>query len=320
MIIRRERWWTMTRGALALAGGAAFFWAVFMQPPAPTSVGQSQTLTPTVAESRPVKSVLAPSLTTADADDAAEVCARILRLPVEQRLAAATELLVAAAEHPGRASRLARRLCQEDPSLVREHGNTLVAVLGAQHEFEAALAFAELGGPERSAWLQRCLEDWVREDPVAALRATLAQPGAEGLPEVAARWAERDPAAAADCGLSLPAETRVLALAAVLPIWIQRQPLEAAAWLAQLEPSPELDGSLAALALRLGVSPAGTEVAFDWTTIIVDPEIRRQTQLELLRHWATADPEGVRHHVARAGDLAPKERTFLLAWLNGAPD
>ncbi len=257
----------------------------------------------------------------ARASDPARRCEEVLRLPVDQRLAAATALLIAAAEEPGLASRLARRLCAADPIFRREHGDTLITMLGASHQFEAALAFAELGGPERSVWLQRCLEDWAETDPGAAMQAALAQPGGEGLAHVAAQWAERDPAAAAEFALqSLPGDARAQALAVVLPAWIQRQPAAAASWLDQLEPNQELDGSLATLARLPAIVATWPDVACDWSAAIVDPEIRQRTQTELVQQWAGTDRTAARAYLTSASRLLPPDRLRLLALLEGWRD
>jgi len=94
-----------------------------------------------------------------------------LQQPAEKRLAAASAVLIDAAGDPALATRLARRFCREDPAFVREHGATLITVLAAAGEFRAAATFAELGGPERAAWMRAAFQRWAKAEPEAAQRA-----------------------------------------------------------------------------------------------------------------------------------------------------
>lgn len=248
-------------------------------------------------------------------------CAWVLGRPAGDRLDAATTLLIAAADHPGLAARLAARLCAEDTTFVRDHGDTLVTVLGAQGRFDAALAFARMGGPEHSEWLQRVLTDWARQDPRAAVRAALDQPEDEGLPQVAAVWAAHDPAALADFAMdSLRGPARTQALTAALPVWIERQPAAVAAWLDRFGPNQEFDSSFAALALLPVMVARYPDVALDWAGLIVDPEIRRHTQSALVLQWARNDPAAVQRHLDSAPNLSDDDRTRLLASLHRPPD
>lgn len=159
----------------------------------------------------------------------------VLGLPDEERLDAATAVLLSLAGRPASAVALAQRLCREDPVFVREHGGTLVTILAGTGQFDTALRFAELGGPERSEWLTQALQLWTRQDPVRAAKATLSHADGEGFTVVATAWAGRDPAGLADFVLQPRAATSDLApVEAALQSWLEQNPETVTLWLDRL--------------------------------------------------------------------------------------
>lgn len=62
-------------------------------------------------------------------------------------------------------------------------------------------------------------------------------------------WATHDPLAFAQFAVNhLDAAARTLALATALPVWLERDPADAATWRTQVEPRSELNPSFVALA------------------------------------------------------------------------
>ena len=200
----------LTTAALAAVGA----WLGSHRPAsrAPPLLPSSTAATPTPAAALPVV-VTAPERTPPRSKgllreilaspDAAATAA--LALPAESRLAAAEEILTALADRPGEAVRIAERFCREDRAFVREHGNTLIAVLTAAREHERAVSFAAAGGPERSEWLARAFQGWIESAPVVAAGTALAFEGDDASPPAFAAWAERDPRALARFAAQSPA-------------------------------------------------------------------------------------------------------------------
>lgn len=121
----------------------------------------------------------------------------VLARPPEERLIDASVVLIALADRPSEAIRIGQRFCKEDPGFVREHGNSVLTVLTATGEFDQAVKFASLGGPERNEWVARAFADWTELAPSAAARAALAFENDDALSVVFATWAAQNPAAAA---------------------------------------------------------------------------------------------------------------------------
>lgn len=120
----------------------------------------------------------------------------VLAQPNQERLSQASALLIALADRPDDAVRVAQRLCKEDPHFVREHGDTLVAVLTAAGEFSHAVDFAGQGGPERNNWVSEVFTRWAESAPAAAAEAAIAFHGDDALPAVFTTWAAQNRRAA----------------------------------------------------------------------------------------------------------------------------
>lgn len=115
----------------------------------------------------------------------------VLAQPPQQRLVHASVVLIALADRADDAVRITRVFCQQDPLYVREHGNSLVAVLTTAGEFERAVNFASLGGPERGEWITRTFSAWSELAPAEAARAALALEGDDAVSVVFTTWAAR---------------------------------------------------------------------------------------------------------------------------------
>lgn len=121
----------------------------------------------------------------------------VLARPPSERLVDASVVLVALADRPTEAMRIGHRFCKEDPTYVREHGNSVLTVLTAAGEFDKAVNFASLGGPERNEWVARTFAGWTELAPAAAARAALAFENDDAVAVVFTTWAAQNPKAAA---------------------------------------------------------------------------------------------------------------------------
>ena len=319
----------MIFGTTALVTSALLYLqhASSTRPVAPLAPVASRILTPApvpttddaLASTDPLRRRAALRDWAATAPDAA--AAWVLTQSVDTRLDDATALLIALADRPDEAARVARLLCEKDPAFIREHGDTLVTVLTENKMYAAALRFAEIGGPERAQWISVTLARWAEEQPQLAAEAALALAEPDGFPTVIATWSARDPAALAEYARLIPnPNARTAALTEALRHWIDRDPPAAAAWINHFEPTSDFDDSAGALATLPPLLQRHPTVAFGWAAGIIDPAQRRETLRTVVQSWAQADTGAVRQHIANAPELSSEERASLLAWLDRTPD
>lgn len=253
--------------------------------------------------------------------DPTAATAWVLSTPVNERLDHATTLLIALANQPEDAARVARLLCEKDPAFIREHGDTLVTVLTENKLFGAALRFAEIGGPERAQWISLTLARWAEQQPQLAAEAALALAEPDGFPVVVATWSARDPAAVAEFARQIPdPNARTAALTEALRRWIERDPASAAVWINTIEPSAEFDVSARALATMPPLLSRHPNVALGWAASVVDPTLRAETLRTVVLSWAQTDSTAARHHIVTNNGLGAEDRATLLALLDRTPD
>ena len=245
----------------------------------------------------------------------------VLFTPADERLEHATTLLIALANQPDAAARLARLLCEKDPAFIREHGDTLVTVLAENKLFAAALRFAEIGGPERAQWISLTLARWAEQQPQLAAEAALALAEPDGFPTVIASWSARDPAALAEFARQVPDPTaRTAALTEALRRWIERDPSSAANWINHIEPGAEFDESAQALATLPPLLSRHPDVALGWAASIVDPALRATTLRSVVQSWMHTDTTDARRQITASSLLSAEDRATLLALLDRTPD
>ena len=231
---------------------------------------------------------------------------------------AVAALLVSAAQHPADATRVAQWLFQEKPELKRLYGRFLVSGLNQAGLFESAAAFALTGGPGYSdEWIEAAYSDWAAHQPqVAAAAATSLNDAVlqnAALQAVISGWAPSDPRGLAEFALHWPAgSARNSALSESLRIWASTNPVAAAQWIAHLEPSPEQDAGVAAIAMmpEFAWNPEG---ALKWADSIFDNTMRYDAIGSIIRNWAETDPAKARKYAEGMSSLQPQERAELLA-------
>jgi hypothetical protein len=261
--------------------------------------------------------------------DAAAAQARAL--PEADRVNAVAAVLTGAAHDPATAVRLAEQLCRDDPARAREYGYAVIAALAQIGEYRTAVRFAVAAegaaageGEDRLKWIQTAFSHWARQEPEYAALATLSLPDAgsryEALLAVVADWVRIDPAGLTEFVQQLPAGAdRTNTLGEALRLWVNNNPKAAADWIDRLDPSPELDAGVIALATLPQLIAVHPEVAVSWAESIDHPGQRSNALTAILRQWAGADPAAARRYVEQSVDLLPADRAILLASLTPPP-
>jgi hypothetical protein len=228
-------------------------------------------------------------------------------------------LFEGAAAKPDAAMEAARFLCASDPLLQSDHGNALVTALAQAGHFDLATEFAATGPANfRAYWLSTAFSRWAQYQPDAAVTAASQLPDdtarTEALQGVITGWAMSDPAALVTRADKLPAgETRAIALREGLQQWVSLDPVAASSWMDRLDPSPDLDAGAAAVATTPVIVEKKPDVAASWAESIVDPELRANTLLDLIRLWAERDPAAARSYASNSPALRPETRAVALA-------
>lgn len=242
--------------------------------------------------------------------------------PETEHVLAAAAVLDVAAQQPDDALRLARRFCAEDPAYAHEHGGSLISALARVKQYEAAVQFAlttETPGESesRNQWLQSAFRRWAEREPEAAVVASLRLPEEgmrfEALQAVVAGWVQLDPEGTTEFIRQLPiGADRTNTLGEALRLWVKASPKAASEWLDRLEPNPELDAGVAALATLPQLVAHRPEVAISWAESIVDAERRSNALTAIVRQWAETDAGAARRYAEQSADLLPADRATLL--------
>lgn len=244
--------------------------------------------------------------------------ARAQTLPQADRETAIAAVFAGSAIRPDVTVALARRLCAADPSLSRDRGAAAIEALSAAGAFSAAAAFAASGeGADRDAWLAAAFARWGEQQPRAAANAALALRDAalqqRAFQSLVTGWAQTEPLPLADFAVKMPAgENRTYALGEALRQWIDRDPIAASAWVDQLDPSPDLDGAVAAIATQPFLAAHRPEVALSWAESITDASLRSHTLAAIVREWADTDRAAAARFVRASSDILGEERSDLL--------
>jgi len=231
---------------------------------------------------------------------------------------AMSAVFVGAARNPADAERLAEKLSRDDPAHAPDYGSYLVAALGRVGEYGQAADFAANGPVDsRLNWLNAAFGRWAEQHPdeAVAYARQLSDPDAQrtALAAAISGWSRTDPQGVADYALTLPEENeRMYALTEALHIWSEGDVADAATWLTQFGPSPELDSSVAEIATesRTLDQPA---VAITWAESITDPQLCSRTLVTVLETWAGSDINAVRNYVETSPYLLAEDRADLLA-------
>ena len=256
--------------------------------------------------------------------DPAAAAAQARSLPEADRLNAVAAVLTGAARDPATAVRLAEQLCRDDPARARDYGYAAIVALAQVGEYRTAVRFAVAAegtaageSEDRLKWIQSAFSHWARQEPEYAALATLSLPDAgsryEALLAVVADWVRIDPDGLTEFVQQLPAGAdRTNTLGEALRRWVQNNPKAAADWIDRLDPSPELDAGVTALATLPQLIAVHPEVAISWAESIDHPGQRSNALTAILRQWSNADPVAARSYLEQSTDLLPADRATLL--------
>ncbi len=233
----------------------------------------------------------------------------------ERDRALATVFAGAIAADPEAAMRFGTSLIQQNPAEASGYGSTLIEALCAAGNFEVAARMAAGGGNEtRSGWMANAYSRWAEFQPEQAARAASAIKDAdlrnEALHGIVGGWAEADPVALVQFVTQLPPDNeRGALLSQALVRWAKQDPEGASGWINGNEARPELDEGVAAVATMDSLKP---DVAIGWAESVVDPKLRSETLVTVIRNWLTVDLSAARHYFETTRNLLPADRQELV--------
>ncbi|HEU5080587.1 MAG TPA: hypothetical protein VFT72_15350 [Opitutaceae bacterium] len=245
-----------------------------------------------------------------------------LSLRGDERIAAVAAVIAGSAGQPAQASNVAATACDRDPDRAFDYMSALIAELGEQGNFAAAARFvaSRPDTPQRIEETGNAFSFWAEHRPTEAA-AALENISDPALRDAAFRglvvgWSHADPAALAEFALQLPSgESRSLAIANAVPRWVEHDPVTAATWLAQREPSADFDMGVAAVATVPSMVSDRPELALTLAQTITDSALRTNTVQKVIREWAGSDLAGATRFLAASTHLPAAERDQLLAEL-----
>ena len=234
------------------------------------------------------------------------------------RLQSVMAVLNGAAEKPDDAVRVALRLCSADATQNGDYGHALInALVEKSGSFEAAVRFATAATMvgRQSFLLDSAFYQWAQHDPDRARQefAKIQDPSVRtaALKGVIEGWADSDPQKLADFGQALPiGEDRSRVLAVALPEWVKKDPDGALKWINQLDPHPDFDKGIAALALLPSLLSTQPETAIALTEDICDPACRVLTKDNVFMRWAQRDFDGAKKFAEATQNAEYRERMF----------
>ena len=230
----------------------------------------------------------------------------------EDRRAAVGAVFQGAAADPEATVRLALRLCAADPEPAGDYGHAAIAALVDAGAFAQAADFGAAMGSENYSFLfKSAYFQWARQRPAEALAAAekIEDPQLAGQAKSQAitGWSWADAAGLADYALKLPpGAVRSQALAEALPLWLERYPEEAAAWIQKNDTGAEFDSGLAAIANQQSLLKSRPAAALDLAGDISDPARRTETMRSVFQQWAARDPRAARAYLDRSSSAADR--------------
>lgn len=249
---------------------------------------------------------------------AAGQCALTVRTE-DRRRAVAAVLQGAAAASPDAAVQTSLELCRADPGPAGDYGHATVAALVQNGAFAEAVRFGESLGADKFPFiLKSAYYEWALRQPDAALASldSIRDPvtRSRAASQVYFGWARSDAAGLAAHALSLPpGEARTQALAEALPIWVEKDPVAATAWINDNDTGGDFDDGASAVANLQTLVTRQPAKAMEWAGSINDPHKREQTLRSVFRQWAEKDPAAARRFLESAA--SSQDRNILVSEL-----
>jgi hypothetical protein len=231
----------------------------------------------------------------------------------------------AAATDSEQAVRTGKTLAEEYPGEAVSWGGHLVDALCQAGDFQTAVKFAADGNEgTRPFWLGEAYSKWATFQPQVAAQAaaSLADPvlRAEALRGVIGGWSTADPASLVQYVSQLPATAdKGSMVSQALQRWAKLDPIAASDWINNQSGGTELDQGVASVATTEALKP---DIAASWAESIVNPKLRSETLVAVLRNWSTTNLDATRSYFEKSHDLLPEDRTEIagmIATLSGQP-
>jgi len=133
---------------------------------------------------------------------------------------------------------------------------------------------------------------------------------------IATRWVERDPVAAMNWLLTVPAsDERRKTIRSTFSTWLESDPGAATKWLRSASPAEAADPAIMVVVRRDSMRRPGS--ALDWAHLIHDDGLRRSTLIEVARRWLERDPKAFKAWLPNSGlrgDIRQKIMTPSPDW------
>ena len=232
----------------------------------------------------------------------------------ERERALSTVFAGAVAASPDDAVQWAKGLFQRLPDDAGGYGASLIEALCANGSFETAARFASGGGAQiRAGWMANAYSRWAQFQPQTAANAAAAiqdpELRNEALHGIVGGWSEADPEALVQFVTRLPPDPeRGSLLSQSLERWAKNDPESASAWINTAEVGPDMDEGVAAVATMPSLNP---ELAVGWAESVVDPKLRSETLVTVVRNWLVEDLPAAEHFFETTKNLLPDDRHEL---------
>ena len=205
---------------------------------------------------------------------------------------------------------LIQPLVSQDPAEAAEYGNSLIDALCGAGNFAAAAKMAGSDKDISSGWMAEAYSKWAEFQPDQAAQAAAALDDPElrkqALHGIVGGWAEVNPEALVQFVTQLPADSENASLLSQsLQRWAKVDPASASAWINKNDSGPAMDEGVASVATMDSLKP---EVAISWAESVVDPKLRSETTVTVLRNWLTTDLPAAKHYFDTTKNLLPEDR------------
>jgi hypothetical protein len=246
--------------------------------------------------------------------------------PLEREMALNEIFSGAVAANPEQAVRTGKILMAQEPGEAANYGSHLIDALCDAGHFDIAAQLAASGDEtQRPLWLGEAYSKWAMLQPEEAARAAAAleDPALRkaALHGAVGGWAEADPAALIQFVAQLPAdEEKNSMLSQALRRWTKVDLKAASEWINHNELGAAADEGVASVASQDYLKP---DVAVSWAESVVNPKLRSETLVTVLRNWATSDLPAVKRYLDATSQLLPEDRQEIVgvvATLSGQTD
>jgi hypothetical protein len=235
-----------------------------------------------------------------------------------ERMRCVSAVLTGAAEQPERAIAVALRVCAADPTPAGDYGHSLInALVERAGDFGSAARFATAATmvDRQPFLLDSAFYQWAQHEPERAMEELRTLSDKESreaaMKGVLSGWANQDAQRLAQFAQALPeGQERGSVLAVALPQWVGKDPEGALKWMNEVEPHPDFDRGVAALALQPTLLHQKPEVAMELTDTICDSAQRKLIKSNVFYQWAMRDRAAAERYAKTVQH--PETREMLL--------